>query len=259
MLENSQTETGVTSIVGVQTVIVRGALLRLRRSEIDAVVSLHRVETRILIEIDARDSPILAGLTQDVHVLLDIEALLVSEILVGLDIQLVTRRIAEVGIGAMDGGHDDDLRGGIIVLEPRQTHVDTAAEGGIVHTPLTMTGRDNPAIAIADGIALGEELAHGDAMVVVVGTSPDEDGIDGSRIGLLHELGLLENLVPLMSAAGIDTRLYAERVAEQIVIVIICCGVIGVGHRIAQKGTTLALPRTGYGRRDKDKEEEKGQ
>ena len=225
-----------------QAVVAHGLRLRLGLGEVNAVLRLHREEARVLIEVDARHGPILAGLAQDVHILLDVEALHVGEVLVGLHVVLALGGVAEVGIGAMDGRHHDDLLGGIVVLEPGEAHVDAAAEGRVVHAPLAMTGSHHLAVAVADGVALGEELAEGDAVIVVVGTGPDEDGIDGRAVGLLHQFGLLEYLVPLMSAARIDTRLDAERVAQIIVVVITGGTVVRVGHRVAQEGAALALP-----------------
>ena len=206
------------------------------------MLRFHREEARVAIEVDAGHSPILASLAQHVHILLDVVALYVGEVLIGLHVELIVGGVAEIGIGAMDGRHHDDLLGRVVVLEPGEAHVDAAAEGRVVHAPLAMTGSHHLAVAVADGIAFGEELADGDAVVIVVGACPDEDGIDGGAVGLLHQLRLLQYLVPLVSAAGIDTRLDAERIAQVVVVVVIGGTVVGVGHRIAQEGATLALP-----------------
>ena len=244
-------ETDMSGIVGMQAVIAHSLGLCFGLREIHAMLGLHGEEAGVLIKVDARHCPILASLTQHVHVFLDIVAQHVGEVLVGLDVEPVVGRVAEVGVSAVDGRHDDDLLGRIVVLQPGETHVDASAEGGVVHAPFAMTSCYHPAIAVADGVTFGEEASDGNAMIVVVGTCPDEDGIDGGAVGLLHQFGLLEYLVPLVTAAGIDTRLDAERIAQVIVIMVIGSRVVWIGHRITQKGATLALPLCHARRRQK--------
>ena len=249
-------EADVAGVVGMQAVVAHRLGLGFGLGEVLAMLRLHGEEAGVLIEVDARHSPILAGLAQDVHILLDVEALHVGEVLVGLHIELILGGVAEVGVGAMDRRHHNDLLRRIVVLEPGEAHVDAAAEGRVVHAPLAMTGSHHLAVAVADGVAFGEEPADGDAVVIVVGACPDEDGIDGGAVGLLHQLRLLQYLVPLVAASGIDARLDTERIAQVVVVVVIGGTIVGVGHRIAQKGATLALPlcHAGYnGKQAKDK------
>lgn len=246
-------ETNVSGVVGMQSVVTHGLWLGFRLSEILSMLGLHRIKSGILIEVDAGNGPILTGLTQDVHVIFDIESLHIGEILVRLHIELVARWVAEVGIGTMNRRHQDDLCSRIIVLEPGEAHIDAAAEGRVIHAPLAMTCWHNLAVAVAECIAFGKESAERYTVVIVVGACPDEDGINGRTVGLLHQFRLLEDLMPLMSAAGIDTWLDAEGIAQIIVIVIIGCLVVRIRHRIAQEGATLALPLSHTGHREETK------
>ena len=235
-------EADVAGIVGMEAVVAHGFGLGFGLGEIHAVLRFHGEETGVLIEVDAGHGPILAGLAKHVHVVLDVVAQGVGEVLVGLHVEAVVGGVAEVGVGAVDGRHHDDLLGRIVVLEPGEAHVDAAAERRVVHAPFAMTGSHHLAVSVADGVAFGEELADGHAVVIVVGACPNEDGVDGRAVGLLHQLGFLQNLVPLVTTAGIDTRLNAERVAQIVVVMVTGSAIVGVGHRVAQEGATLTLP-----------------
>ena len=143
----------------------------------------------------------------------------------------------------MDGGKQDDLLGGEVMLEVGHGLVGAATEGSVVHDELAVLAND--LFRAADGghlALLGVPLADGYGGVVVVGADEDDDGVEVLSVLGLEFLGLTDDLVHLMAVDAVDERLNAEDVLEEVPEDVLLLQLSGVGDGVAEIGHLLAIP-----------------
>lgn len=222
----------VAGIVGVEEVHFLAV-------EVARMVVFHREEAAFRIEVNEGYCPECGCFAEGVDIALNVETLTVGIVLVGLDIALVESRVA-----TMDWSHDDDLLVGIGVFQIRHRTVDIAGECRIVHEECAVFAFHNRSVDVHAVKLLGVEFPDGHTVVIVIRSGPDEDGINRIAHGIVKFLGFFAYTVPLVAATGMDFGLDSHEGLKIFPIMLFSGFISGVGHRVAQKGNTFAIPRS---------------
>ena len=194
------------------------------------------------IPVDDGDGPDVGSFLHGLDIDIQILAALVSVGLVALPVFLVGMEV-----GTVDGRQQHNLLCGEGAFQRVQGDVDASAIGRGIHRRRALAARHHllrlTVTVLHLRLALVPPLTDGHAVVIVVGATEYEDGIDVLTVLLQQLVGLTGDVVPLTTADSIDERLDAEPVGEQSPVFFLGGLVARVGDGIAEIGHAFALPR----------------
>lgn len=161
-------------------------------------------------EINHGNGPYLTGFLDALHVGIDIFSATVLYALIGLNVFVV--RVEE---GTVEWGEQYDLLVREGIAEHLHRNVDATAEGvGIIAEATVATFHQLLWLAhgcIDHGVGLRIPLAYPHAVVVIVGTHQDNDGIEVIAMLSFQLLELTRNVAPLPTADAINIRCDVEQ------------------------------------------------
>ena len=203
---------------------------------------MHGVESACGIPVNDGHGPDVAGFFHAIDEVADEVTFVVGKVFRGLPVLLVG-----IETCTMDGREQHNLLLGIHTLHRIQGRIDASAEGSFIEVQRAMTPffpmPRRTAVGIFHAVA-GRliPLSQGDAVVPVVGSHEDDDGIHAVGMFLFQLVSLPYHVIPLASAYAIHIGRDAEPFLQPCPVFLLCGFVSWVGDGIAQIGHSFPLP-----------------